>query len=119
MHEGTDGERGQCSAGESGLLSLSVQWGEGTLHSGSGAASSWCRERGERGRETKAGGGGGDTEEMEGKEISRRTESYGLGSVHFSDVQDGGLDIPSIILRPQEIFTWLHIKEKKEQKCDV
>lgn len=38
VHEGTDGERGQCSAGESGLLSLSVQGGEGTLLSGSGAA---------------------------------------------------------------------------------
>lgn len=38
VHEGTDGERGQCSAGESGLLSLPVQGGEGTLLSGSGAA---------------------------------------------------------------------------------
>lgn len=59
-----DGERGQCSAGESGLLSLSVQGGEGTLHSGSGAAAAAGAEKEER----EAEGGGGDGEEE--KEMS-------------------------------------------------
>ncbi|KAM7392712.1 hypothetical protein PAMA_007708 [Pampus argenteus] len=44
---------GQCSAGESGLLSLSVQGGEGTLHSGSGAAAAAGAEKEERERETE------------------------------------------------------------------
>lgn len=69
VHEGMDGERGQCSAGESGLLSLSVQGGEGTLHSGSGAAAAGA-EKEERERETDTEGGGVDREEE--KEMSRR-----------------------------------------------
>lgn len=64
------GERGQCSAGESGLLSLSVQGGEGTLHSGSGAAAAAGAEKEERERETETEGGGGDGEDEE--EMSRR-----------------------------------------------
>lgn len=71
MHEGTDGERGQCSADESGLLSLSVQGGEGTLHSGSGAAAAAAgAEKEEREREIETEEGGGDREEE--KETNRR-----------------------------------------------
>ena len=70
VHEGTDGERGQCSAGESGLLSLSEQGGEGTLHSGSGAAAAAGAEEEEREWDMETEGGGGDGEEE--KEMSRR-----------------------------------------------
>lgn len=69
MHEGTDGERGQCSADESDLLSLSVQGGEGTLHSGSGAAAAAGAEKEEREREIETEEGGGDREEE--KETNR------------------------------------------------
>lgn len=78
MHEGTDRERGQCSAGESGLLSLSVQGGEGTLHSGSGAAAAAGAEKEEREWETE--GGGGDREEE--KEMSRRRVNRRLNFLH-------------------------------------
>lgn len=65
MHEGTDGERGQCSAGESGLLSLSVQGGEGILLSGSGeaAAAAAEKEEGDEDREVGETGRKGNEQE--------------------------------------------------------
>lgn len=63
MHEGLDRERGQCSAGKSGLLSPSVQAGVGggLLYLALEKQQQQLVQR--KRRETKTEGGGGDRKE--------------------------------------------------------
>lgn len=61
MHEGLDGERGQCLAGKPGLLSLSVQGGVRGLFYLAWEKQQQLVQR--KRREMKTDGGEGDREE--------------------------------------------------------
>lgn len=75
---------GQCSAGEPGLLSVCVRWGEGRLHSGSGAAAAGAEKREGEGDKREVRGEDGGREELKKKDASRRRNRCRLESVHTS-----------------------------------